>query len=83
MKELCQQLSVWIAQKQPVRVQTAQGEKTVVLPVKLYQEARKLFVYNRQMRLMNIPLDGIISVQPTRITGSFDRRGEEAIVHTR
>ncbi|MBB6284258.1 MULTISPECIES: hypothetical protein [Geobacillus] len=82
MKELCQQLSVWIAQKQPVRVQTAQGE-AVVLPVKLYQEARKLFVYNRQMRLMNIPLDGIISVQPTRITGSFDRRGEEAIVHTR
>ncbi|AMX83507.1 hypothetical protein GS3922_07350 [Geobacillus subterraneus] len=82
MKELCQQLSVWIAQKQPVRVQTAQGE-AVVLPVKLYQEARKLFVYNRQMRLMNIPLDGIISVQPTRITGSFDRRGEEATVHTR
>jgi len=82
MKELCQQLSVWIAQKQPVRVQTAQGE-AVVLPVKLYQEARKLFVYNRQMRLMNIPLDGIISVQPTRITGSFDRRGEEAAVHIR
>ncbi|AGT32156.1 hypothetical protein M493_09470 [Geobacillus genomosp. 3] len=82
MKELCQQLSAWIEEKQPVRVQTVQGE-TVVLPVKLYQEARKLFVYNRQMRLMNIPLDRIISVEPTRITGSFDRRGEEAVIHTR
>ncbi|NNU84667.1 hypothetical protein ETC05_12795 [Geobacillus sp. BMUD] len=82
MKELCQQLSAWIAEKQPLRVKTYQGE-AVVLPVKLYQEARKLFVYNRQMRLMNIPLDRIISVEPTRITGSFDRRGEEAVVHTR
>ncbi len=52
-----------------------------MLPVKLYQEARKLFVYNRQMRLMNIPLDRIISVEPTRITGSFDRRGEEAVTY--
>ncbi|AKU25340.1 hypothetical protein P9857_13175 [Anoxybacillus geothermalis] len=82
MNELYQQLSAWIEEKQPVRVQTEQGE-AVVLPVKLYQEARKLFVYNRQMRLMNIPLDRIISVEPTRITGSFDRRGEEAMVHTR
>ncbi|KZM57147.1 hypothetical protein P9743_13190 [Anoxybacillus geothermalis] len=82
MNELYQQLSAWIEEKQPVRVQTEQGE-AVVLPVKLYQEARKLFVYNRQMRLMNIPLDRIISVEPTRITGSFDRRGEEAVIHTR
>ncbi|AKM19126.1 hypothetical protein L3V64_008755 [Geobacillus stearothermophilus] len=82
MNELYQQLSAWIEEKQPVRVQTEQGE-AVVLPVKLYQEARKLFVYNRQMRLMNIPLDRIISVEPTRIIGSFDRRGEEAMVHTR
>ncbi|OKO90166.1 hypothetical protein BRO54_3099 [Geobacillus proteiniphilus] len=82
MNELCQQLSMWIEEKQPVRVKTNQGE-AVVLPIKLYQEARKLFVYNRQMRLMNIPLDRIISVEPTRIIGSFDRRGEEAVVHTR
>lgn len=54
-----------------------------MLPVKLYQDTRKLFVYNRQMRLMNIPLDRLISVEPKRIIGSFDRRGEEAMVHTR
>lgn len=82
MNELYQQLSAWIEEKQPVRVQTEQGE-AVVLPVKLYQDTRKLFVYNRQMRLMNIPLDRLISVEPTRIIGSFDRRGEEAMVHTR
>ncbi|OPX02724.1 hypothetical protein RA955_12060 [Geobacillus proteiniphilus] len=80
--EWYEQLSAWIAEKQPVRVKTNQGEE-VVLPIKLYQEARKLFVYNRQMRLMNIPLDRIISVEPTRIIGSFDRRGEETMVHTR
>lgn len=34
MNELYQQLSAWIEEKQPVRVQTEQGE-AVVLPVKL------------------------------------------------
>ncbi|AEV19440.1 hypothetical protein GTCCBUS3UF5_21320 [Geobacillus thermoleovorans CCB_US3_UF5] len=34
-------------------------------------------------KTMNIPLDRLISVEPTRIIGSFDRRGEEAMVHTR
>ncbi len=41
--EWYEQLSAWIAEKQPVRVKTYQGE-AVVLPVKLYQDTRKQIV---------------------------------------
>ncbi|KMY63160.1 hypothetical protein AA906_00570 [Geobacillus stearothermophilus] len=75
---MCKKMSLLFRNK----VIIYKGE-AVVLPVKLYQNTRKLFVYNRQMRLMNIPLDRLIFVEPTRIIGSFDRRGEEAMVHTR
>lgn len=74
------QLMKWIQQKQPVKIQLRQGEATC-LPVKLYQDARKLFVYNRKMKLVNIALDDIVSIQPTRIDGSFDMRGER-LIHT-
>ncbi|ANB56464.1 hypothetical protein GFC29_727 [Anoxybacillus sp. B7M1] len=67
------QLIQWIQQKQPVKIKMRHGEATF-LPVKLYQDAQKLFVYNREMRLMNIAFDDIISIKPTRIYGSFDRR---------
>jgi hypothetical protein len=79
MRELYKQLTVWIEEKQPVKIKTDQGEATF-LPVKLYQDARKLFVYNRNMRLINISLDKVISIEPIRIYGSFDRR-EEQVVH--
>ncbi|WP_027410305.1 hypothetical protein [Anoxybacteroides tepidamans] len=74
------QLIKWIQQKQPVKIKMRQGEATF-LPVKLYKDARKLFVYNRRMRLMNIALDDIVSIQPTRIYGSFDMRSE-GLIHT-
>ncbi|GCD82817.1 hypothetical protein [Parageobacillus thermoglucosidasius] len=79
MAELYKQLTVWIEEKQPVKIKTDRGEATF-LPVKLYKDARKLFVYNRKMKLMNICLDHIISIEPTRIYGSFDIR-EQKVVH--
>ncbi|MBA2875935.1 hypothetical protein [Thermaerobacillus caldiproteolyticus] len=80
MRETYKQLMTWIQQKQPVKIKTHQGEATF-LPVKLYKDTRKLFVYNRKMRLTNICLDDIISIRPTRIYGSFDIR-DEKFVHT-
>lgn len=74
------QLLKWIQQKQPVKIKTQKGEATF-LPVKLYKDVKKLFVYNRNMQLINIALDEVVSIQPTRIYGSFDRRGEQ-LIHT-
>jgi hypothetical protein len=79
MRELYKQLMVWIEEKQPVKIKTDQGEATF-LPVKLYKDAHKLFAYNRKMALINISLDKVISIEPTRIYGSFDVR-EEQVVH--
>jgi hypothetical protein len=79
MRESYKQLMIWIEKKQPVKIKTDQGEATF-LPVKLYQDARKLFVYNRNMRLINISLDKVISIEPIRIYGAFDIR-EEQVVH--
>ncbi|BDG36034.1 hypothetical protein [Saccharococcus caldoxylosilyticus] len=81
MRKLYKQLIVWIEEKQPVKIKTRQGEATF-LPVKLYKDARKLFAYNRNMNLINISLDHVVSIEPTRIYGSFDRR-EKYMVHTR
>ncbi|BDG47486.1 MULTISPECIES: hypothetical protein [Parageobacillus] len=78
MAELDKQLIVWIAEKQPVKIKTDRGEATF-LPVKLYKDARKLFVYNRKMKLINICLDHVISIEPTRIYGSFDIRKEQVV----
>jgi len=78
MRELYQQLMVWIEEKQPVKIRTAQGEATF-LPVKLYKDARKLFAYNRNMNLINISLDHVVSIEPTRIYGSFDVRKEQVV----
>jgi hypothetical protein len=80
MVDQYKQLMKWIQQKQPVKIRMHHGEATF-LPVKLYKDARKLFVYNRKMKLMNIALDDIISIQPTRIYGSFDIRDEQ-LIHT-
>lgn len=78
MAELDKQLIVWIAEKQPVKIKTDRGEATF-LPVKLYKDARKLFVYNRKMKLINICLDHVISIEPTCIYGSFDIRKEQVV----
>jgi hypothetical protein len=79
MRELYKQLMIWIEEKQPVKIKTDQGEATF-LPVKLYKDVHKLFAYNRKMTLINISLDKVISIEPTRIYGSFDIR-EEQVVH--
>ncbi|WP_111645490.1 hypothetical protein [Paranoxybacillus vitaminiphilus] len=70
MKVSCKQLTRWIQQKQPVTIKTTQGETTFLI-VKLYEDAKKLFAYDRQAKLTKIALDDIISIQPVRIYGSF------------
>jgi len=79
MGDQYKELRKWIQQKQPVKIKTIKGEATF-LPVKLYKDVKKLFVYNRDMQLINIALDDVISIQPTRIYGSFDKRDE--LIHT-
>jgi hypothetical protein len=64
------QLVQWIQQKQPVVIKTNQGETTFLI-VKLYEDAKKLFAYDRNMKLTKISLDDIISIRPVRIYGSF------------
>jgi hypothetical protein len=66
----CKQLSRWIQQKQPVMIKTSQGERAFLI-VKLYEDAKKLFAYDRNMKLTRISFDDIISIQPVRIHGSF------------
>jgi hypothetical protein len=70
IKVSCKQLTRWIQQKQPVMIRTAQGETTFLI-VKLYEDAKKLFAYDRYAKLTTIALDDIISIQPVRIYGSF------------
>jgi hypothetical protein len=70
IKVSCKQLTRWIQQKQPVTIKTAQGETTFLI-VKLYEDAKKLFAYDRHAKLTKIALDDIISIQPVRIYGSF------------
>jgi hypothetical protein len=70
IKVSCKQLTNWIQQKQPVMIKTAQVETTFLI-VKLYEDARKMFAYDRYAKLTQIALDDIISIQPVRIDGSF------------
>ena len=64
------QLSLWIQQKQPVVVKTSQGEGIYLL-VKLYEDAEKVFAYDRTMKLIGITLDEIRAISPAKIHGSF------------
>jgi hypothetical protein len=64
------QLKRWIQQKQPVMIKTVRGETTFLI-VKLYEDAKKLFAYDRNAKLTTIALDDIIYIQPVRVYGSF------------
>jgi len=64
------QISAWIQQKQPVVIRTSQGEGVYLL-VKLYEDTKKVFAYDRAMQLIRITMDDINLIKPTRISGSF------------